>query len=50
MNSYTHSKTSRTFHAPMSEDCLYLNVWKPASSMAGFCSKRRTSYGLWTDL
>lgn len=26
---YTHTKTSRTYHGPMSEDCLYLNVWKP---------------------
>lgn len=29
-NLYTHSKKSRTYGAPMSEDCLYLNVWKPA--------------------
>ncbi len=28
-NMYTHSKTSRTYKGPMSEDCLYLNVWKP---------------------
>jgi len=28
-NLYTHSKNSRTYNAPMSEDCLYLNVWKP---------------------
>ena len=25
-----HSKGDRTDFAPMSEDCLYLNVWKPA--------------------
>lgn len=30
VNLYTHSKTSRTYKGPMSEDCLYLNVWKPA--------------------
>ena len=30
-NLYTHSKTSRTYGAPMSEDCLYLNVWRPAN-------------------
>lgn len=29
-NLYTHQETSRTYKAPMSEDCLYLNVWKPA--------------------
>ena len=29
-NLYTHSKKSRTYGAPMSEDCLYLNVWRPA--------------------
>ena len=29
-NLYTHQKTSRTYKAPMSEDCLYLNVWRPA--------------------
>ena len=26
---YTHTKTSRTYNGPMSEDCLYLNIWKP---------------------
>ena len=26
---YTHSKKDRTFNGPQSEDCLYLNVWKP---------------------
>ncbi len=30
LNLYTHSKNDRTYGAPMSEDCLYLNVWKPA--------------------
>ena len=30
MNLYTHSKNDRTYGAPVSEDCLYLNVWKPA--------------------
>ncbi len=29
-NLYTHSKSSRTYKAPQSEDCLYLNVWKPS--------------------
>ncbi len=29
MNLYTHSKRSRTYNGPMSEDCLYLNVWRP---------------------
>ena len=28
-NAYIHSKTSRTYRGPMSEDCLYLNVWRP---------------------
>ena len=32
MNMYTHSKSDRTYGGPMSEDCLYLNVWKPADS------------------
>ena len=32
MNAYTHSKSDRTYKGPMSEDCLYLNVWKPAST------------------
>lgn len=30
MNMYLHSKSDRTYKGPMSEDCLYLNVWKPA--------------------
>lgn len=30
MNMYTGSKNDRTFKGPMSEDCLYLNVWRPA--------------------
>ena len=29
MNLYTGSKNDRTFKGPMSEDCLYLNVWRP---------------------
>ena len=32
MNMYTHSKSDRTYKGPMSEDCLYLNVWKPADA------------------
>lgn len=30
MNLYINQKTSRTYHAQMSEDCLYLNVWRPS--------------------
>ena len=30
LNIYTHSRNDRTHGGPMSEDCLYLNVWKPA--------------------
>ena len=30
MNMYTSSKNDRTYKGPMSEDCLYLNVWRPA--------------------
>ena len=29
LNAYTHSKSDRTYNGPMSEDCLYLNVWRP---------------------
>ncbi|MCR4741342.1 MAG: carboxylesterase family protein [Treponema sp.] len=29
MNAYVHSKGDRTDFAPMSEDCLYLNIWRP---------------------
>ena len=29
MNIYTHAKSDRTYGGPMSEDCLYLNVWRP---------------------
>ncbi|MBL1488872.1 carboxylesterase, partial [Klebsiella pneumoniae] len=29
-NLYTSSKSDRTYKAPVSEDCLYLNVWKPS--------------------
>jgi len=28
-NAYIHSSGDRTDFAPMSEDCLYLNVWRP---------------------
>ncbi|MBR1637802.1 MAG: carboxylesterase family protein [Treponema sp.] len=34
-NLYTHQKTSRTYKAPMSEDCLYLNVWRPVNLEEG---------------
>ena len=34
-NMYTHAKNSRTYGAPMSEDCLYLNIWKPAGVSEG---------------
>ena len=30
LNRYTHAQNSRTYGGPMSEDCLYLNVWRPA--------------------
>ena len=33
MNLYTHQEKSRTYHAQMSEDCLYLNVWRPADAV-----------------
>ena len=29
MNMYTGSKNDRTYKGPMSEDCLYLNLWRP---------------------
>ena len=29
-NTYVHSKGSRTDNGPKSEDCLYLNVWRPS--------------------
>ena len=29
MNAYIHSDGDRTDFAPMSEDCLYLNIWRP---------------------
>ena len=32
LNLYTHAKSDRTYKAPVSEDCLYLNVWKPAEN------------------
>ncbi len=32
MNLYIHQDTSRTYKAPMSEDCLYLNIWKPTGA------------------
>ena len=31
-NAYTHSDGDRTDFAPMSEDCLYLNIWRPLDS------------------
>jgi len=31
-NTYLKSKGSRTDNAPMSEDCLYLNIWTPAKA------------------
>ena len=33
-NAYIHSKGSRTDYAPMSEDCLYLNIWRPEGTTA----------------
>ena len=30
-NAYIHSKGDRTDFAPVSEDCLYLNIWRPAN-------------------
>ncbi len=35
VNLYAHSKNDRTFKGPMSEDCLYLNVWRPSNTVAG---------------
>ncbi len=32
MNIYTNQKSSRTYGAPISEDCLYLNVWRPRTA------------------
>ena len=32
INCYVHSKNDRTYKGPMSEDCLYLNVWRPNPS------------------
>ena len=32
MNLYTNQEKSRTYKAPMSEDCLYLNVWRPVDA------------------
>ena len=32
INCYVHSKNDRTYKGPMSEDCLYLNVWRPAET------------------
>ena len=34
INCYVHSKNDRTYKGPMSEDCLYLNVWRPAETKA----------------
>lgn len=33
MNIYTGSKNDRTYKGPMSEDCLYLNVWRPVGKV-----------------
>lgn len=30
LSAYTNSPVSKTYGAPMSEDCLYLNIWRPA--------------------
>ncbi len=35
VNCYVHSKNDRTYKGPMSEDCLYLNVWRPSNIAAG---------------
>lgn len=35
INCYVHSKNDRTYKGPMSEDCLYLNVWRPSNIAAG---------------
>ena len=34
-NAYIHSKGDRTDFAPVSEDCLYLNIWRPANINEG---------------
>ena len=33
-NAYIHSSGDRTDFGPMSEDCLYLNIWRPAGTDA----------------
>lgn len=35
LNAYIHSKPDRSDKAPVSEDCLYLNVWRPEGTKAG---------------
>ena len=40
VNLYAHSKNDRTFKGPMSEDCLYLNVWRPSNIEAGVGGER----------
>ncbi len=40
VNLYAHSKNDRTFKGPMSEDCLYLNVWRPSNIEAGIGGER----------
>jgi para-nitrobenzyl esterase len=40
VNLYAHSKNDRTFKGPMSEDCLYLNVWRPSNIEAGVGDER----------
>lgn len=32
-DAYTNSKPDRSYGGPMSEDCLYLNVWAPADGL-----------------
>lgn len=36
VNLYAHSKNDRTYKGPMSEDCLYLNVWRPNQNQGSF--------------
>lgn len=40
VNLYAHSKNDRTYKGPMSEDCLYLNVWRPSNIAAGVGGER----------
>ena len=34
-NAYIHTSDDRTDFGPMSEDCLYLNIWRPAGTDEG---------------